>query len=157
MSSHPRTAPPSESVKTWSSVMSRASSSMSRRLMAFTNAWTTSSGVTYVSHTYSSTGSSTLTLPAPVTASELIVGLKCGSSDTTQGLSANPALQNNWTTTFLAEGVERVAEPAPETTEDLRVHLIKVDNAAALIDSGDMIQALHAAPLLRYLLKRADR
>lgn len=71
-------------------------------------------------------------------------------------LSANPALQNNLTTTFLAEGVERLAEPTPETTEDLRVHLVKADEALALFDQGDMVQALHAAPLLRYLLKRAE-
>ena len=69
-------------------------------------------------------------------------------------LSANPALQNNMTTTYLAEGVERICEPSLDQTEDLRVHLVKVGDAAALIDSGDMIQALHAAPLLRYLLKR---
>jgi 8-oxo-dGDP phosphatase len=72
-------------------------------------------------------------------------------------LSANPALQSNITTTFLAEGVERLAEPTPETTEDLRVHLVKVDDALALFDQGDMVQALHAAPLLRYLLRRAGR
>ena len=48
-----------------------------------------------------------------------------------------------------------IAEPAPETTEDLRVHLIKVGDAARLIDEGEMIQALHAAPLLRYLLGRS--
>ena len=69
-------------------------------------------------------------------------------------LSANPALQNNMTTTFLAEGVESVREAAPEQTEDLRVHLVRVSDAVGLIDSGDMIQALHAAPLLRYLLRR---
>ena len=69
-------------------------------------------------------------------------------------LSANPALQNNMTTTFLAEGVELTRPPAPEQTEDLRVHLIKVGDAAAIIDCGDLIQALHAAPLLRYLLRR---
>jgi 8-oxo-dGDP phosphatase len=72
-------------------------------------------------------------------------------------LSANPALQDNWTTTFLAEGVERIAEPSPEVTEDLRVHLVKVADAVRLIDQGDMIQALHAAPLLRYLLRRTGR
>jgi hypothetical protein len=72
-------------------------------------------------------------------------------------LSANPALQNNITTTFLAEGVERLAAPVPEATEDLRVHLVKVDDALGLFDQGEMIQALHAAPLLRYLLRRADR
>ena len=69
-------------------------------------------------------------------------------------LSANPALQTNMTTTFLAEGVESVSPPAPEQTEDLRVHLVRVSDAVGLIDSGDMIQALHAATLLRYLLKR---
>jgi len=70
-------------------------------------------------------------------------------------LSANPALQDNMTTTFLAEDVDRVAEPAPEGTEDLRIHLVRTHDALALIDGGDMIQALHAAPLLRYLLGRA--
>jgi 8-oxo-dGDP phosphatase len=69
-------------------------------------------------------------------------------------LSANPALQNNITTTYLAEGVERVATPTPEQTEDLRVHLVKVDEAIRLFDEGGMVQALHAAPLLRYLLER---
>jgi 8-oxo-dGTP pyrophosphatase MutT (NUDIX family) len=70
-------------------------------------------------------------------------------------LSANPALQDNLTTTYLAQGVERVAEPAPETTEDLRVHRVGVADAVRLIDAGDMVQALHLAPLLRYLLGRA--
>lgn len=69
-------------------------------------------------------------------------------------LSANPALQNNLATTYLAENVERVAEPAPELTEDLRVHLVKVHDAVRLIQEGEMIQALHVAPLLRYLLAR---
>jgi 8-oxo-dGDP phosphatase len=71
-------------------------------------------------------------------------------------LSANPALQNNISTTFLAEGVEQLAAPAPDTTEDLRVHLVKVDDALRLFDQGEMIQALHVAPLLRYLLARAS-
>jgi ADP-ribose pyrophosphatase len=72
-------------------------------------------------------------------------------------LSANPALQDNMTTTFLAEGVELACQPAPELTEDLRVHLVKVSDAVGLIDSGDMIQSLHAAPLLRHLLDRAAK
>jgi 8-oxo-dGTP pyrophosphatase MutT (NUDIX family) len=70
-------------------------------------------------------------------------------------LSANPALTNNLTYTYLAEGVSKLTEPAPEATEDLQVHLVPVSEAAALIDDGEMIQALHAAPLLRYLLRRA--
>lgn len=69
-------------------------------------------------------------------------------------LSANPALQDNMTTTLLAEGVESTRPPAPDQTEDLRIHLVKASDAISLIDSGDMIQALHVAPLLRYLLRR---
>jgi hypothetical protein len=42
----------------------------------------------------------------------------------------------------------------PEATEDLRVHLVPLAEIPGLIDSGDMIQALHTAPLLRYLLRR---
>lgn len=70
-------------------------------------------------------------------------------------LSANPALQTNVTHTFLAEGVEPLGAAAPETTEDLRVHLVPVRDVLPLIDRGEMVQALHAAPLLRYLLTRS--
>lgn len=69
-------------------------------------------------------------------------------------LSANPALQNNLTHTFLAEGVTRVDRPRPESSEDLRIHLIAVAELGALIEGGWFIQALHVAPLLRYLLRR---
>jgi 8-oxo-dGTP pyrophosphatase MutT (NUDIX family) len=71
-------------------------------------------------------------------------------------LSANPALQDNLTTTYLAEGVARVGGPAPELTEDLRVHLVKVGDADRLIQEGEIVQALHVAPLLRYLMARAN-
>lgn len=69
-------------------------------------------------------------------------------------LSANPALQNNVTTSYLAEGVAPLGCAQPEATEDLRVHLVPLAEIPSLIDSGDMIQALHTAPLLRYLLRR---
>jgi 8-oxo-dGDP phosphatase len=69
-------------------------------------------------------------------------------------LSANPALQSNLTYTFLAEGVELLGMPAPEVTEDLRVHLVAVREIPKLVDGGEIVQALHAAPLLRYLLGR---
>jgi ADP-ribose pyrophosphatase len=69
-------------------------------------------------------------------------------------LSANPALQNNITTSYLAEGVVPLGRSHPEATEDLRVHLVPLAAIRDLIDSGDMIQALHVAPLLLYLLRR---
>ena len=68
-------------------------------------------------------------------------------------LSANPALTTNLTYTYLAEGVTPLGAAAPEATEDLRVHLVPVAQIAGLIDAQDMIQALHVAPLLRYLLR----
>jgi 8-oxo-dGTP pyrophosphatase MutT (NUDIX family) len=69
-------------------------------------------------------------------------------------LSANPALQSNLTHSFLAEEVEAVAAPAHEATEDLRVHVVPLGDLPRLIDAGEIAQALHAAPLLRYLLRR---
>jgi 8-oxo-dGTP pyrophosphatase MutT (NUDIX family) len=72
-------------------------------------------------------------------------------------LSANPALTTNLTYTYLAEGVTPLGAAAPEATEDLRVHLVPVAELTALIDAQDMIQALHVAPLLRYLLQRTLR
>ena len=69
-------------------------------------------------------------------------------------LSANPALQTNLTYAYLAEGVTPLTEAAPELTEDLRLHLVPVGEIAAMIDAQDMLQALHVAPLLRYLLLR---
>ena len=69
-------------------------------------------------------------------------------------LSANPALQNNLTYTFLAEGVVPTAAPHAEASEDLRLHLVPARDIEAMIDDGDLIQALHVAPLLKFLLKR---
>jgi 8-oxo-dGDP phosphatase len=71
-------------------------------------------------------------------------------------LSANPALQNNLTYTFLAEGVERTAAPEPEDSEDLRLHVTPVAEVQALLDEGEIVQALHAAPLAKYLLRRGS-
>lgn len=71
-------------------------------------------------------------------------------------LSANPALQNNLTYTFLAEGVELNAAPKDDAAEDLRVHLVPLGDVRRLIESDEMVQSLHVAPLLHYLLKRAE-
>jgi 8-oxo-dGTP pyrophosphatase MutT (NUDIX family) len=72
-------------------------------------------------------------------------------------VSANPALTNNLTHTFLAEGVTELAAQKLEVSEDIRVHLVPLSDVASLIDSGQMIQALHAAPLLKLLLQRRSR
>jgi 8-oxo-dGTP pyrophosphatase MutT (NUDIX family) len=70
-------------------------------------------------------------------------------------LSANPALQNNLTYTFLAEGVTSLGAAAPEASEEITVHLTPLGEIEALIEKGGFLQALHAAPLLKLLLRRA--
>jgi 8-oxo-dGTP pyrophosphatase MutT (NUDIX family) len=69
-------------------------------------------------------------------------------------LSANPALQNNLTHTFLAEGVSEIGAPAPEASEDLRIHLVPLADVEKLIEGGGFLQALHVAPLMKLLLRR---
>jgi 8-oxo-dGTP pyrophosphatase MutT (NUDIX family) len=68
-------------------------------------------------------------------------------------LSANPALQNNLTHTFLAEGVTAGAA-SPEESEDIRVHLVPLAEVERLIEGGGFLQALHAAPPMKLLLAR---
>ena len=68
--------------------------------------------------------------------------------------SANPGTHSNLTYSFLAVGVEQVAPPAPEATEDIQVFTASVDEVARLVETGQVVQALHLAPLLKYLLTR---
>jgi 8-oxo-dGDP phosphatase len=69
-------------------------------------------------------------------------------------LSANPALQNNLTYTYLAEGVTRLGAAALEASEEITVHLTPLAEVEALIENGGFVQALHTAPLLKLLLRR---
>ena len=69
-------------------------------------------------------------------------------------LSANSALQNNLTYTFLAEGVEPLGAARPDADEDLRLHLVTLTELETLVEDGEFVQALHLAPLLKYLLMR---
>jgi 8-oxo-dGTP pyrophosphatase MutT (NUDIX family) len=67
-------------------------------------------------------------------------------------LSANPGTHSNLTHTYLATGVIPLQKPQLDHTEDMRIHLINQDELRDIIFRGDMMQALHAAPLLKYLL-----
>jgi 8-oxo-dGTP pyrophosphatase MutT (NUDIX family) len=71
-------------------------------------------------------------------------------------LSANPALQTNLTHTFLATGVVQLQPPENESTEELTVHLIPIPEVRRIVLAGEVIQALHAAPLLKFLLLNQD-
>lgn len=68
-------------------------------------------------------------------------------------LSANPALQNNICVTFLAENVEYSGSRQLDATEDISVHLVSIEELRSIVLEGTMIQALHAAPVFKYLLQ----
>lgn len=66
-------------------------------------------------------------------------------------LSANPATHSNLTYCFLATGLELQAQPSLDATEELTVHLFSKEEVKALLLEDAVVQALHAAPLWKYL------
>jgi 8-oxo-dGTP pyrophosphatase MutT (NUDIX family) len=69
----------------------------------------------------------------------------------------NPAVQSNTCTTFLAEGVERVAEPTPDAGEDIVVELHETSALPRLVTSGAIRHALVLAAFHYWDLHRASR
>lgn len=69
-------------------------------------------------------------------------------------LSANPGTHTNKTHCFLAEGVELKQAQTLEITEEITVHIVSPERARAIIDTGEMMQALHVAPLLMYFTRQ---
>ena len=69
-------------------------------------------------------------------------------------MSANAGTHSNLAHSFLAIGVERIAPPSPEATEDLQVFTASAADVERLIEAGQVVQAQHLAPLLKYLFRR---
>ena len=65
-------------------------------------------------------------------------------------LSPNPTNHNNLSYTFLARGVEKVREQHQEPTEDIHVDIMEPEQVLEMLRDGEIIQALHAAPLWKY-------
>lgn len=65
-------------------------------------------------------------------------------------LSANPSSQNNLSYSFIARGVERVAEQHLDATEDIKVEILTEDEVWDMLINDNMKQALMAAPLWKY-------
>lgn len=65
-------------------------------------------------------------------------------------LSPNPTNHTNLSYTFLATGVEKVRDQHQEATEDIHVDILTRDEVWQILQSGGIIQALHAAPLYKY-------
>ncbi|GAB4055393.1 NUDIX hydrolase [Spirosoma litoris] len=70
-------------------------------------------------------------------------------------LSANPGTHANLTHAFLATDVEIKQAQHLENTEEITVHVVSRERAMEIINNGEMMQALHLAPLLKYLNRRA--
>lgn len=65
-------------------------------------------------------------------------------------MAPNPASMNNMAHCFLAVGVEKIAEPSLDATEELTVHLMSQDEVKALLENNQICQALMLAPLYKY-------
>lgn len=68
-------------------------------------------------------------------------------------LSPNTSNHNNLSYTFLAKGVHRIKSQHQEDTEDIHVHLMEKEDVRELAMNGGILQALHAAPLLKYFIE----
>ncbi len=71
-------------------------------------------------------------------------------------LSANPATHNNLTHTFLARGVRPLGERHLDATEELSVVLLTAAELRGLLERGEIVQALMAAPLWKYFASAED-
>lgn len=65
-------------------------------------------------------------------------------------VSPNPTNHTNLCYTFLATGVERLGDQQQEATEDIHVDVFSPDEVLQILQTGQVIQALHAAPLWKY-------
>ena len=69
-------------------------------------------------------------------------------------VSPNPTNHTNMSYTFLATDVEPISQQHTEPTEDIRIHLLAESEVRELLESGEIVQALHAAPLWKYFAQK---
>lgn len=69
-------------------------------------------------------------------------------------ISGNPSTTSNLTHCFLAEGVKKVSAQHLDSTEDLSVCLLSLDQVRQLLVSDKIRQALMAAPLWKYFAEK---
>ncbi len=71
--------------------------------------------------------------------------------------SPNPTNHTNLSYTFLATGVERLSEQHQEPTEDIHVDIFTREEVLELLQTGQIIQALHLAPLWKYFAEEITK
>ena len=60
-------------------------------------------------------------------------------------LAVEPGRHTNWGHVWVARGARRVAGPAPDDAEDLRVRLVPAASLPALVEAGRIAHGVHAA------------
>lgn len=83
-------------------------------------------------------------------------GYAGGTWEKTMEISSNTSSTNNMTHCYIAKGVEKVGQQHLDRTEDIRVKLFSADEVRAMLERGDIKQALMAAPLWKYFAQRGD-
>ena len=66
-------------------------------------------------------------------------------------MAPNSSTSNNWVHCYLATGIEKVAEPELEKSEDISVHLFTAEDVKELMLRGDIIQATQLTSLWKYM------
>ena len=66
-------------------------------------------------------------------------------------MAPNSSTSNNWVHCYLATGIEKVAEPELEKSEDISVHLFTAEEVKELMLRGDIIQATQLTSLWKYM------
>ena len=69
-------------------------------------------------------------------------------------ICANPSNHTNLARTFLAVGVERLSEQHLDDTEELTCHLLSQEEVFGMLQRGEILQALMAAPLWKYYYEK---
>lgn len=69
-------------------------------------------------------------------------------------ICANPSNHTNLAHTFLAIGVEPMSEQHLDDTEELTCHLLSQQDVFDMLQRGEILQALMAAPLWKYFYER---
>ena len=72
-------------------------------------------------------------------------------------IGQNPSICDNITHCFLARDVQRLGDQQLDASEDIDVLLLSRDEMLDLLHSGDMLQALIAAPLWRYFAELEEK
>lgn len=69
-------------------------------------------------------------------------------------ICANPSNHTNMAHTFQAVGVEHVGEQHLDATEELTYHVMTQEEVLGMLQRGEIVQALMAAPLWKYFYDR---